>query len=73
MFSMLMHVFGISGLLYHGGTMYHKIIPILIDFIVKDGHIDPKIFKKKYPTFGNIFAKYWYSIVKQLKKLWPFE
>ena len=46
MFTMLIHVFGISGVLYHGGgAMFHKIIPVLVDYIVQNGHIDPKISK----------------------------
>ena len=28
-----------------GGTMSHKIIPFLVDYIVANGHIDPKISK----------------------------
>ena len=48
MFTMMIHVFDISGVLYHrggGGAMFHKTIPILVDYIVKNGHIDPKISK----------------------------
>ena len=45
MFTMSIHVFGISGVLFHGGTMSQKIIPFLVDYIVKNGHIDPKISK----------------------------
>ena len=39
MFATLIHVFGISGVLYHGagggGAMIHKTISFLIDLIVK--------------------------------------
>ena len=36
----------ISGVLYPGGgAMFHKIFPFLVDYIVKNGHIDPKISK----------------------------
>ena len=46
---MSIHVFGISGVLFHGGggggAMSQKIIPFLVDYIVKNGHIDPKISK----------------------------
>ena len=47
MFTMLIHVFGTSGALYHGGgggggAMSHKIIPFLVDIYTKNGHIYPK-------------------------------
>ena len=45
-FTMLIHVFGISGVLYHGGgggTKFHKIISFLVDYIVKKDYIYPKI------------------------------
>ena len=42
MFTILIHMFGISGVLFHGGYSI-KIIPVLADNIVKDGHFDPKI------------------------------
>ena len=48
MFTMLIHVFGISGFLYHGGgggAIFHKIIPFLAVYIVKNSHIYQKISK----------------------------
>ena len=60
---MFTRVFDISGLLYHGSVkVSYKIIPFFVDYLVKIGHIDRKI----YPTFENGFVKYWLSIVKQL-------
>ena len=56
MFTVLIHVFGISGVLYHGGgTMFHKIIPVLVDYIVQNGHIDLKI-SKIIPHFEIFLA-----------------
>ena len=105
---------------FTGGTMSHKIIPFLVDYIVKHSGSIPRnacvacetwlcvttkkvwlpdrqtpdkvipvcryasqatqkwpywpqnLKKKKNPTFRNIFARYWWSIVKQLKKARPF-
>ena len=47
MLTMLIHGFGISGALFHGGggAVSHKIIPFLVDYIVQNSHIDPKISK----------------------------
>ena len=60
MFIMLIHVSGINGLLYYGGggrgAMSNKIIPFLVDDIVKMIILTLK--SKNCPTFGHIFARY---------------
>ena len=38
-----------------GGTMFHKIIPVLVDYIVQNGHIDLKI-SKIFPHFEIFLA-----------------
>ena len=67
MFTMLIHVFGISAVLFHGGSaMSHKINPFLVDYIVTKWsywHQD----LKDYPTFRITFVRYLWSIIKQLK------
>ena len=58
-------------LVSRGGTMSHKIIPFFVDYIVKKMSYWSQNLKD-YPTFRNIFARHWWSIIKQLKKLRPF-
>ena len=67
MFTMFIRVFGLSCVFFHGGMMSHQIIPILVDYIVQNGQFDPQNLID-YLTFRNIFAIYWGSIIKQLKK-----
>ena len=46
MFTLFIRALGTSGVWYHGVMMFHKIIPFLVDFLVHNGNIFPKISKK---------------------------
>ena len=66
MITMLIHVFGISGVLYHGGTMLHKIILFLVYYIVQNGHIDPK--SQRLPHISKYFWQIlmtYYLVIKK--------
>ena len=49
-----------------GGAMSNKIIPFLVDYIVHNRYIGPKI--KNISNIRKYFARYWWSIVKQLQQ-----
>ena len=72
MFTMLIHLFGISGGLYHGGMIFNKKIPFLVDYIGKKWSYWPatsRILSKIRKCFCQILNTHYQAVQKIKNRL----